>query len=274
MSIVKIAVQGDPGSYSFEAMHKTFGVNIPYENKEFFSDVFEAVSKGSVTYGIIPFENSTTGGVYEVFDLLNIYENCYIIGETFVEVNHNLMGIKGAKISDIKTVYSHPQALDQCKQYIRKMNFKEYPYTNTATSAKLVGEMNDKTCAAIANNIAAQFYHLEILDSTINNYTNNITKFIIIKNTPTYDKKSNKISLIMITSHCPGSLYNALGCFAKNNINIIKLESRPVKNIPWQYSFYVDIEGNLEDQNIIQAFEQLKVNCPKLKILGNYVASI
>jgi len=274
MSIVNIAYQGDPGSYSYEAMHKTFGDDITYEKKDFFSDVFEAVSKGSFTYGIIPFENSTTGGVYEVFDLLNIYENCYIVGETFVEVNHNLMAIKGAKISDIKKVYSHPQALDQCKQYIRKMNFEECPYRNTATSAKLVGEMNDKTCAAIANHMAAQIYNLEILDATINNYSNNITKFIIIKNTPTYDENSNKISLIMITSHSPGSLYDALGCFAKNNINIIKLESRPVKNIPWQYSFYVDIEGNLKDQNILQSLKELKTTCPKIRILGNYVASI
>ncbi|MPW26628.1 prephenate dehydratase [Alkalibaculum sp. M08DMB] len=272
MSIEKIVYQGDPGSYSYEAMLEFFGDNITFENKDFFPDVFEDVSKGNAKYGIIPFENSTTGGVYEVFDLLNTYENCYIVGEICVEINHNLMSIKDAKIQDITTVYSHPQALDQCKQYIRKMNFHEMPYRNTATSAKAVSEMNNKSCAAIANKMAANFYNLEILDSKINNYINNITKFIIITNNLTFDKNSNKISLILITSHSPGALYEALGCLAKNNINMMKLESRPIKNIPWQYSFYLDLEGNLEDENIKKAFNELSITCKKFKVLGNYIA--
>lgn len=270
MTTPKIIYQGDPGSYSYEAMYKYFGEDINYESKDYFSDVFEDISEGKATFGVIPIENSTTGGVYEVFDLLNKFENCYIVGETFVEVTHNLMALKGASIDDIQKVYSHPQALDQCKEYIRRMKFEEIPYRNTASSAKLIGQMKDMRCAAIASKVAAHLYDLKILDTNINNYTNNITKFIIISNTPNHKEDANKISLILVTSHSPGSLYEALGCFANNKVNIMKLESRPIKNIPWQYSFYIDIEGNLQDENVIKSFEQLKFKSNKYKVLGNY----
>lgn len=270
MSTEKILYQGDPGSYSYEAMLLYFGENITYENKDFFSNVFEDISNNKAEFGIVPIENSTTGGVYEVFDLLNIYDNCFIVGEICVEINHNLMATKNTNIESIKKVYSHPQALGQCEDYIRKMHFEPVPARNTASSAKMIMEMNDPTCAAIASKIAAKFYNLDILNDNINNLSNNITKFIIISNKRIIDENSNKISLIMITAHKPGALYEALGYFAKNNINILKLESRPIKNTPWKYSFYVDIEGNLNENKIQNALKELNKSCTKYKILGNY----
>lgn len=270
MSTKKIIYQGVPGSYSFEAMLKYFGEDIVYENKKLFKDVFEDISIGYGNYGVLPVENSTTGGVYEVFDLLSQYDDCYICGEVCLEISHNLMAIENTKIENIKKVYSHPQALDQCMEYIREMDFESIPVTNTAISAKLIEEKQDPTLGAIGSSMAAKFYNLQILNSKINNYFNNITKFIVITNEMVYDITANKISLILITAHEPGALFDALGCFAKNDINILKLESRPIKDIPWQYSFFVDIEGNMTDDNIIKALNDLKEFCPRYKLLGNY----
>ncbi|MFZ7132778.1 MAG: prephenate dehydratase [Eubacteriales bacterium] len=273
MSTGKIIYQGVPGSYSYEAMLKYFGDNITFEHKEFFGDVFKEVSLKKADYGVVPVENSTTGGVNEVFDLLSAYDQCFICGEICLEITHHLMSIKSTNLDNIKKVYSHPQALNQCKDYIRAMNFEAIPASNTAASAKLIQEKNDPTFSAIGSLMAAKFYDLKILSSKINNYFNNITKFIVITHQMNYDKTANKISLILVTPHQPGALYEALGCFAKNKINILKLESRPIKDVPWQYSFFVDIEGNLQHPNIMQALEDLKKICPSYKILGNYKPS-
>ncbi|HAE62149.1 MAG TPA: prephenate dehydratase [Eubacteriaceae bacterium] len=271
MKKLKIAYQGVPGSYSYQAMHEHFGKNIDSINKPLFGDVFEDVVNGSADYGIIPFENSTTGGVYEVFDLL-ISSHAYIVGERCIEVRHNLMGIKGSSLSDIKTVYSHQQALDQCSRYIRSHEFSSIPTTNTAVSAKLVNDKKDRTCAAIGSELAGEIYDLEVLATGINNYFNNITKFIIISSTPNYVKDADKISLYFTTPHKPGALYNSLGIFAKNDINLLKLISRPTRNTPWAYSYFVDVEGNLNHQNVREALSDLESLCPQFKILGNYKA--
>jgi chorismate mutase/prephenate dehydratase len=271
MKKLKIAYQGVPGSYSYQAMHEHFGENIESINKPLFGDVFETVENGDVDFGIIPFENSTTGGVYEVFDLL-VSSTASIVGERCIEVKHNLLGIKGSSIDDIKTVYSHQQALDQCSRFIKGRGLSPIPTTNTAISAKLVKDKQDKSCAAIGSEMAGNLYDLEVLATGINNYFNNITKFIIIGTNPVMSDDKDKISLYFTTPHKPGALYSSLGIFAKNDINLLKLISRPTRNTPWAYSYFVDVEGNLGAKNVTAALKELEDLCPQFKILGNYKA--
>ncbi|NTW71580.1 MAG: prephenate dehydratase [Eubacteriaceae bacterium] len=268
---LKIAYQGVPGSYSYQAMHEYFGSDIEFENKEFFSEVFKEVEDGNVDFGIVPFENSTTGGIYEVFDLL-VSSSCSIVGERCIEVKHNLMGIPGATLESIKTVYSHQQAIDQCSKFIRENGFQSIPTTNTAVSAQLIKEMQDINSGSIGSEYAASLYGLKIIKSDINNFFNNITKFIILSKKMSWDMDSDKISMYFTTVHKPGALYHTLGTFAKNGINMLKLISRPTRDTPWEYSYFVDIEGNLDHPDVKKTLEELEVSCPHLKVFGNYKA--
>ncbi|MBF7096569.1 prephenate dehydratase [Alkalibacter mobilis] len=269
MTKYKAAYQGVPGSYSYQAMREYFGNDVTCMNKMLFSDVFDAVVSGEAEYGILPFENSTTGGVYEVFDLISS-KDIYIVGERCIEVKHNLMGVKGTSLDKIKIVYSHQQALDQCSKFIRARNIDPIPTTNTAVSAKLIKEKSDHTTGSIGSKLAADLYDLEILATDINNYFNNITKFIIISKNFSYDDDADKISLYFTTPHKPGALYSALGLFAKNNINLLKLISRPAKNTPWVYSYFVDIQGSIKDPIVKEVLKELESVSPTYKFLGCY----
>lgn len=266
-----VAYQGVPGSYSYQAMYDYFGHDIQSINTLLFSDVFDAVESGKINYGILPFENSTTGGIYEVFDLLASRDLC-IVGERCLDVAHNLICLPGARLEDIHTVYSHQQALDQCSRFIRDQGLTPIPSTNTAVSAQLVREKQDPGLASIGSRLAAKLNDLEVLVSNINNYSNNITKFIILSKTQKKSASDNKISLFFTTPHKPGALYTALGYFAKENINLLKLISRPAKDTPWVYSYFVDVEGNLDDSAVTQVLSELKKTSPQFKLLGSYVA--
>lgn len=271
MTNITVAYQGVPGSYSYQAMHEYFGEQVESRNTQLFSDVFDVVESGQAEYGILPFENSTTGGVYEVFDLLSS-RNLFIVGERCIEVKHNLMCLPGATLDRIHTVYSHQQALDQCSRFIRDHDLTAIPTTNTAVSAQMVQKKNDPSIASIGSLLAANLYGLEVLADDINNYTNNITKFIILSKERIIVPSANKISLFFTTPHKPGALYAALGYFARENINLLKLISRPAKNTPWAYSYFVDVEGYLEDPAVARVLRQLEENSPQYKLLGNYPA--
>lgn len=266
-----VAYQGVPGSYSYQAMYEYFGDQIESINTLLFSDVFDEVESGRADYGILPFENSTTGGVYEVFDLL-ASRNLYIVGERCIEVKHNLMCIPGTTLERIHTVYSHQQALDQCSRFIRDHGLTAIPVTNTAVSAQLVREKQDPTIASIGSLLAAQLNGLEILADNINNYSNNITKFIVLSREKTVHKDADKVSLFFTTPHKPGALYTALGYFARENVNLLKLISRPAKNTPWVYSYFVDVEGHLDEPAVGRVIELLEKTSPQFKLLGNYKA--
>ncbi|QSX08341.1 prephenate dehydratase [Alkalibacter rhizosphaerae] len=271
MTNITVAYQGVPGSYSYQAMNEYFDDKINSINTMLFSDVFESVESGESDFGILPFENSTTGGVYEVFDLL-ANRDLFIVGERCIEVKHHLMCIPGSSLDRIHTVYSHQQALDQCSRFIRDHKITPIPTTNTAVSAQLVREKQDPGLASIGSLLAAKLNELDILSDNINNYSNNITKFIILSKTRMPSENANKLSLFFTTPHKPGALYTALGYFARENINLLKLISRPAKNTPWAYSYFVDVEGNMEDPAVARVLELLKKNSPQFKILGNYVA--
>lgn len=273
MKSLTVGFQGVAGSFSEEALNNYFSNNIITKNYEQFKDVFNEIELEEIDYGVLPIENSSTGAISTVYDLLNHY-SCYIVGETYVKPIQNLLGIKGARIEDILEVYSHPQGFEQSKDFLDNYNWKHIPYYNTAMSAKYISEENNITIGAIASKKAAKLYGLDILAQNINFNENNTTRFVIIGKSLKVDNDCNKISIVLSTKHQAGALYETLKHFAVNNINLLKIESRPVQHTPWEYYFYIDFEGNIQDTNISNAINKMKTDCPYFKLLGNYKAQV
>ncbi len=274
----KIAYQGERGSFGEQALLKYLNENLTnnfnekYEPTNFktFAEIFKALKENEIKYGILPIENSYAGGVYEVYDLLNEY-NFFITGEIYTQVEHCLIGTKEANIEDIKEVYSHPQAILQCNEFL--MDHDDWlvlPYYNTAGSAKMIAEENEQRKACIASKEAAKIYELKVLAENIQTKSDNFTRFIIIGRDLEIKDKANKISLIFSLTHKSGALYESLGIFALNGLNLLKIESRPTKNKPWEYNFYVDLEGNLNDYKVKRTLDIIKEKSNSFKLLGNY----
>lgn len=229
-----------------------------------------AVHTGSADYGVLPIENSSTGGILDMYDLLVEYDN-YIIGEHIVPIQHALLGLPGAKLSDIRTVYSHPQGILQCSDFLEAHpEIRAVEYLSTALGAKRVLEEGKKENAAIASLRAAGVYGLSPLLESLNKESTNCTRFIIIGNKKLYLKNANKVSLSFELPHESGSLYNMLSHFIYNNLNMTKIESRPISGRPWEYRFFVDVEGNLADAGMRNAITGIKAEAESLKILGNF----
>lgn len=267
---IKIGYQGVKGSFSEEAMIKYFGENHTTTDYEEFEDVFLALKNNEIDYGILPIENSCTGAITTVYDLLVKY-GLYIVGEECIKIDQNLIGIKGSKFEDIKEIYSHPQGFEQSSEFLNKQNnLRLIPFHNTAISAKYVSELNDKSKAAIASLRAAQIYGLDVIQKEINDKDNNHTKFIIVGRKLESSKECNKITVVFSLDNKAGTLYNLLRYFAENNINMIKIESRPTKNEPWQYILYVDFEGNIENEDVKKAIKLIEEKSEYFKLLGSY----
>ncbi len=271
---ITVGFQGLPGSYSEQALREYFGEDISNKNLPGFEDVFKALEAGEIDYGVLPLENSFTGGIAEVYDLLCRY-GFYIVGEKGIKVEHNLLALPGAELKHIEEVYSHPQALQQCSTFLQSnRSWNLISCSNTAVSAKIVGESASMSKAAIASNRAARLYGLAVLNSFINNDSYNFTRFIIIGRKLEIKKESDKISLAVAISHEPGSLYRVLSHFAKHGLNMLKIESRPILNKPWEYLFYVDFEGSLGDETVKEAVKGIKEDSAYFQMLGNYQADI
>lgn len=267
---LKVGYQGVIGSFSEEAMHKHFSSIKNTRNYETFEELFIALKNEEIDYAIAPIENSSTGGISRVYDLLKIYD-FYIVGEECIKINQHLIGVKGATINDIQEVYSHPQGFEQSAESLKRYeNIKLIPYLNTAISAKLVSDLNDKTKAAIASERAAKIYNLDIIDSNINDNKDNYTKFVIIGRNFEVGNACDKSSIIFSTEHESGELYRLLKYFADYNINLTKIESRPNKHIPWQYLFYVDFEGSIKEEKIKRAIANIENESKYFKFLGSY----
>lgn len=271
-SKLKVGYQGVPGSFTYMALADFFANNeldiIDYSNN--FSSVFGALKDGEIDYGVIPIENSSTGAIGEVYDLLRKYD-FYITGEKYVKVEHNLLGLRGTILEDIKEVYSHPQAFLQCSEFLNQnKDLKTITYRNTAMSAKYVKDEKVNNKAAIGSKTAADLYDLDVIESNINDNTNNYTRFIIIGKKLESDITCNKISLIISTPHKPGELYHILKNFSDNNLNMLKLESRPIIEKVGEYFFYIDFEGNLEEKCVEKAINLIMKKCKYFKLLGNY----
>lgn len=269
-----IGYQGVKGSFSEEALLKHFKTCDNTKNYDEFVDVFEALKNNKIQYAILPIENSYTGAITEVYDLLVKY-GFYIVGEECIKIDQHLIGIKGTDITSIQEIYSHPQGFEQSKKFLsRYQDIMLIPYHNTAISAKLISDLKDTKKVAIASKRAAQIYGLDILQENINDKKDNHTKFIIIGKELKYNNECNKISVVFSLEDKAGTLYNLLRYFAENNINMIKIESRPNKHESWKYLLYVDFEGSIENMEVKNALNLIEKNSGYFKIIGSYKASL
>lgn len=267
---LKVGFQGTVGSFSEQALVEYFGEQVDVYPVNQFKDVFNDLKNGKIHYGVLPIENSSTGAITEVYDLLREY-GLYIVGSTCVKVDHNLLGVKGTKIEDIKEVYSHSQAFKQSSGFLNKNNnWTLIPYYNTAISAELIKNENCKYKAAIGSKKASEVYGLDIIKANINNSNNNYTRFIIIGKNLEIKNDNDTISIVISSPHKAGALYNSLRVFKENNLNMIRIESRPVIKRPWEYFFYIDFQGNLDDNTVKEAINYIQSNSSYFKILGNY----
>lgn len=261
---------GEKGAFTEQAMLEYFGEEITASNKLTFREVMEAVAKGEAQFGVLPIENTSTGGITDIYDLLVEYE-ITIVAEHVVKVEQALLGKPGTKIEDIRKVYSHSQGLMQCSKFLEEhpqMECEEY--ASTAGAAKKVAQESDVTQAAIASTRAAKQFGLEVLQAAINYQSQNYTRFIIISNEKIFLEDANKISLVFELKHQTGTLYNMLANFYYNDLNMTKIESRPIEGRSWEYRFFVDIEGNLTDSGVGNAMATIREFASKLQILGNF----
>ena len=265
-----VVFQGVEGAYSHAASMAYFGDLATYFHVPNFEEVMKAVANKEADFGVLPLENSSAGQVGDVYDLLTRYDNT-IVGEYYLPVRHCLLGLKGADIDKIQTVYSHPQGLAQCKEYLEEhRSWKQTAVSNTAAAAKKVSEEKDRTHAAIASRDAGEFYNLKVLAENICKNDSNVTRFIILAKKPVYENNSSKISVCFEARHESGTLYNVLSHMIYNGLNMTKIESRPIPGKTWEYRFFVDFEGNLRDSAVKNALRGMEAETSYLKILGNY----
>jgi len=270
---LKVVYPGVSGSYSGEALDKYFPHTKEKLNVNTFLEVAKMVSNGDVNFGILPFENNSSGAISHTLDLI-YSEKLYICGETYIDIRHCLLGTEESEISDIKEIYSHNQGFLQSDSFINTMDgeIKLIPMDNTAIAAKYVSETNDKTKAAIASKTAAREYKLKILREDINENVENKTRFVVVSNKLLIDDKSNKISAAFTAGNKSGALCDILAVFAAFGVNLLHIESRPLKEKDFSYIFYIDFEGNIKDENVIDAISQIKQTGANFFLLGNYEA--
>jgi len=231
--------------------------------------VFDAVESGEAAHCIVPVENSSAGSVYRTYDLLSERE-LHIVDEHYVRINHCLLAAPGATVSDLKEVFSHSQALDQCQGYLRKLGVMENTFYDTAGAAAWVGEQRNPAYAAIASALAAQHYGLDILAENIQTYTHNTTRFLVLSKTQATPEGKCKTSIVFETKHIPAALYKCLGGFATNGINLTKLESRPSQAGMGRYRFYLDCEGYIAEPTLQRAIQELQFYTASYRVLGSY----
>ena len=265
----RIVYPGVEGSYSGQATKEFFGDDLLIEPALTFKDVCRQVADGSAKYGVLPIENSISGSVLEVVDRIEEYD-CHIVGEHKVKIKHCLLGLQQAEKSDIKIVHSHPQGISQCKDYILDNGFDVYEEVNTAVAAKKIMQGGDMTKAAIASESAAKLYGLKIIDYNIQKNSSNFTRFVIIAKEYDKNQQNDKISISFVVSNQPGSLYHVLSLFDKLDLNICRLESRPMSEKPWEYKFYLDFNASSFDERINIVFGQLQLGCGSFRVIGMY----
>jgi prephenate dehydratase len=265
-----VAFQGERGAFGDEAVRAYFGSQAQPLPCRSFADVFRAVATGEVEAGLVPVENSQAGSINEVYDLLRQYD-LFVTGEISHPVNHCLLCLPGQQLNDIKRVISHPQALAQCDVYLRELNVEVVATYDTAGSARMVREENLAGVAAIAGAGAAELYELEIVARSIQTIKGNYTRFVVLGREPAPRRAGEaKTMLVMATAHQPGSLHKCLGVLAANQINLLKLESRPSRQRIWEYVFYLDFEGHRDDPLVSTALADLAGNTTFCKVLGSF----
>lgn len=267
-SDIKVGYQGIAGANSHEATLRMFP-NASLINFKSFSDVFSAVARGEINYGILPVENSTGGSVSSVYDLI-LKHRFYIVGAIDMPIDYCLGGIRQAELEDIEMVWTHPQTISQCSDYIAKHNYESTPCSNTAVAARAVAKEKRLNVAAICSYKAAEEYGLRVLDNHIQDDKTNTTRFIVISQKLYIPKDANKISLCFSLPHVTGSLYSLLCRFNSLGLSLTKIESRPRPDKNFEYLFYLDFSGNVHSDNVIELLSQLSEEMPEFSFLGNY----
>jgi len=263
---VRLAYQGEPGAYS-EAAALLFSPHADTLPCKTFDEVFNAVMENRATHGVLPMENSIGGTIHRNYDLLVDHETV-ITGEVELDVVHCLQGLPGTKLHEVRTVYSHPQALTQCEQYLKDLGATVEAVYDTAGGAKLVAEKRLSGAAALASRRAAEVFGLEVIQEAVQDFDYNITRFFVIGGTTPTD--ANKTTIVFALPSTPGSLFKALSAFALRDINLSKLESRPIRGRPWEYLFYVDIDAKRDELPLARALTQLGELAKWTRVLGTY----
>ena len=263
-----VACQGVEGSNSSVACKSVFPISdITYFKS--FEGVFNAVEKGFCEFGVLPIENSTAGSVLEVYDLMNKY-SFYIASSVRVKVNHCLVGVKGATKQDVKKIISHSQALSQCSSYLKNLGVQSESVENTAVSAQMVSQANDKSLACLCRKECAEIYNLEILEENVQDNASNYTRFIVISKELQVYEGSNKISIITSAPHETGSLSKILARFSALGLSLTKLESRPIVGSDFEFLFYFDFEGSVKDKSCVNLISELENTSQHFVFLGCY----
>jgi chorismate mutase/prephenate dehydratase len=266
---VKVAFQGEQGAYSESAVYQFFGADTQAKSCKDFKEVFNSICTQETQFGVVPVENSLEGSITQNYDLFLKYD-LKACGEVIVKVEHCLIANPSTAMADIKVVYSHPQALAQCRTFLEEFGRELIPTYDTAGSVKMLKEKGLKNAAAIASERAANIYGMHILAKDIADNPENYTRFFVLSNEDSPETGKDKTSIIFSAAHKPGSLYYALGEFAKRDINLTKIESRPTKQTPWEYNFYLDFEGHRNEKRCAEALKALQKYTTFIKILGSY----
>ncbi len=270
--MTKVAFQGVAGAYSEQAIRQFFGPEAEIVPGRTMADIFFAVENQDADYGMLPVENSVAGSVNQSYELLMEHDS-RIHAEVILHVRHMLLALPGTELADLKRVRSHPQALMQCRRYLERHELEPEPAFDTAGSARDLAANPEPGVAAIASELAAELYGLEILDQSIEDLAFNYTRFFVLSLKSPPRAQRNKTLLIFSTSHQPGELYECLGEFARRRINLAKIESYPRLNQPWQYIFYLDFEGHCQDPECEAALMGLLRRSSFVKLLGSYPAA-
>jgi len=267
--VLRVAFQGEIGAYSEDAVYPFFGPSVEVKPCKNLSDVFERVEAGEAEYGVVPVENSIEGSVNQTYDLF-LEHNLKVRGEIVLKIVHCLITNPKTELDSIEVVYSHPQALAQCRGFLEKLGCEVIPTYDTAGSVKMMKEKGLLSAGAIASERAAEIYGMKVLTKGIADNPNNYTRFFALSKNDSPPTGRDKTSIIFSTKHLPGALYQALEEFALRNINLTKIESRPTKQTPWEYNFYLDFEGHRSEERCQEALKGLGKKSAFIKVLGSY----
>jgi prephenate dehydratase len=264
----RVAFQGERGAYS-EAAAAILAPQAQPMPCRLLGDVFDAVTAGRAELGVVPIENSQAGSINEAYDLL-LAHALHITGEHDQRIRHSLLALPGRRLSQLRRVFSHPQALAQCDAFLRAHRLEGVPAYDTAGSAKLIAQQKLKDAGAIAGPHAAAIYRLEVLAEGIETNPANYTKFLAVARDRAPYHRPAKTSVVFTTANAPGALHRVLGALASRSINMTKLESRPGRTVPWEYVFYADVEGHADDPEVAAALREVMELCTFFRLLGSY----
>ena len=270
----RVVYQGEPGAYSEMAVRNFFGAAVQPRGLYQFEDTFAALSSSEADYAVLPIENTSTGAIRQVYDLLMQF-HYFFVGETTVQVNHALLVLPGTKLEDITTVYSHEQGLFQCERFLSMHpEWQTVAQADTAGSAKMIAAIGDPHRAAICSTLAAEIYGLDILQEKLNANSSNTTRFVVVSPKPELRQDRDKVCISLTTAHNSGALHSILAVFAVHGINLVRLESRPIPEHNWEYMFFIEFTGDLANPEIDAAIHEISLLSAGLRVLGNFHSNL